>query len=365
MDIDISNINLVLIFAGVMAGAIVLYFWNFWKNPGQQINTIASIVTVIGVLGTFVGIAIGLYYFDTSNIEESVPKLLDGLKVAFATSILGIFLSIGLKCYALYRIKKKPALAGKTVDDLAGLLREILDVEEKGGNDARATLHAIERSLTGDGGSTVLTQLQEVSGKQDALIGSLKEEGYKTRDTLSGKQDDLISSFNKMAENDTKAFDELKALGYETKDSLHAIERSLTREGDSTVLTQLQEVSDKQGELISSFDKFAERMAKDNTNALIKALAGVIKDFNDKIKEQFGDNFKELNEAVGKINEWQEQYRQQMDELAKQFQVAAESLEKSRKSLEVITELSNAIPSVAAKLDPILGTVEDKMPHLW
>ena len=57
-------------------------------------------------------------------------------------------------------------------------------------------------------------------------------------------------------------------------------------------------------------------MADNNTKALIEALESVMRDFNAKINEQFGDNFKQLNEAVGRINDWQEQYRQQMDELA-------------------------------------------------
>ena len=288
MNIDISNMNLVLIFAGFMAGAIVY----FWKIRGQQINTIASVVTVIGVLGTFVGIAIGLYNFDTSNIEESVPKLLDGLKIAFATSILGVFLSIILKCYALYERKRQAGrektYSGATIDDLAGLLRDILAVEQEEGNETRDTLRAIERSLTGEGDSTVLTQLQ------------------KLRTTISDKQDDLIRSFN----------------------------------------------------------EFAARMAENNTNALIEALEGVMRDFNAIINEQLGDNFRQLNEAVGKLNDWQKQYHQQMEELAAEFRIAAESIETSRQSLEVITERSNTISSAAEKLDPILQALQHQIQQL-
>jgi len=41
-------------------------------------------------------------------------------------------------------------------------------------------------------------------------------------------------------------------------------------------------------------------MAENNSKALIEALQEVIRDFNAKINEQFGENFKQLNEAVGK-----------------------------------------------------------------
>jgi len=42
---------------------------------------------------------------------------------------------------------------------------------------------------------------------------------------------------------------------------------------------------------------------------LVEALRDVIHDFNNKITEQFGDNFKELNEAVGRLLIWQEDYK--------------------------------------------------------
>ena len=131
------------------------------------------------------------------------------------------------------------------------------------------------------------------------------------------------------------------------------------------MLTQLQELrttfSKKQDDLIGTFNEFATQMAENNTKALIEALEEVMRDFNAKISEQFGDNFKQLNEAVGRINEWQEQYRQQMDKLAAEFRIAAASIEKSRESLEIIAARSDAIVSSAAKLDPILEAIQHQI----
>lgn len=47
-------------------------------------------MTALGILGTFVGVVIGLLHFDTTNIEHSIPVLLGGLKTAFITSIVGM-----------------------------------------------------------------------------------------------------------------------------------------------------------------------------------------------------------------------------------------------------------------------------------
>ena len=94
--------NGIIIATFVLMFFVFLYFWKLQKHT----ELIASIVTVIGVLGTFVGIAYGLYMFDVQNIESSIPNLLGGLKIAFITSIGGITLSIVLKSRAAMQHRK-------------------------------------------------------------------------------------------------------------------------------------------------------------------------------------------------------------------------------------------------------------------
>jgi len=61
-----------------------------------------STLATIGVLGTFYGIYLGLLEFDVKDIDGSIPKLLDGLKLAFVTSILGMGLGIVHKTITNY-----------------------------------------------------------------------------------------------------------------------------------------------------------------------------------------------------------------------------------------------------------------------
>lgn len=56
-------------------------------------------------------------------------------------------------------------------------------------------------------------------------------------------------------------------------------------------------------------------MAQDGSTALIDALREVIRDFNTKISEQFGENFKHLNASVEKLVIWQQQYKNELDNL--------------------------------------------------
>ena len=66
----------------------------FTRNINKRewiINRAPSLLTSLGLFGTFWGVAEGLGYFNAHDIDASVITLLDGMKLAFWTSILGMF----------------------------------------------------------------------------------------------------------------------------------------------------------------------------------------------------------------------------------------------------------------------------------
>ncbi len=135
---------------------------------------------------------------------------------------------------------------------------------------------------------------------------------------------------------------------------LARIEKALCGEGETTLLTQIQRLRtsfvDKQDELITSFNEFARKVADNNSKALIEALTQVMQDFNVKINEQFGDNFKRLNEAVGKILEWQQEYGRQVDLMVKQIETTASAVDKSAETLALIISEANSFTATAGDL---------------
>lgn len=66
----------------------------------KWIDQLPSMISSLGVLGTFTGIAIGLTFFDPYDISESIPQLLEGLKTAFYTSLCGMAGSMILTRFA-------------------------------------------------------------------------------------------------------------------------------------------------------------------------------------------------------------------------------------------------------------------------
>ncbi len=63
----------------------------------DRMNQVAGVMTGLGILGTFVGLSLGLQNFNTgttAEITNSIEPLMSGIKVAFHTSIYGLVFSL-------------------------------------------------------------------------------------------------------------------------------------------------------------------------------------------------------------------------------------------------------------------------------
>ena len=123
--------------------------------------------------------------------------------------------------------------------------------------------------------------------------------------------------------------------------SMKNLAKSISGDNEGSLLNQMvllrSHLSDKFDMLNLEFRQFAKLQAENNTKALVEAIREVIGDFNAKINEQFGENFKELNNAVGDLVTWQENYKTILERSHKQFAIAIESIESSKSMLEEIS----------------------------
>lgn len=229
----------------IIISILILISPYIFRNKFSK-NQLGSIALAAGITGTFYGIFIGLLQFDTTDIESSVPELLDGLKTAFITSLAGLFANLIVKIFPSLYFISDPV--------------ESDDVGEE-----------------------------------------------------------IIKALNSMEQ-------ESKNVG----NSINELTKSITSDKDTSLVTQLQKIrttnSDGFEEMNRSFEEFAEKVVADNTQSLIDALTGVMKDFNTKINEQFGDNFKELNSAVKLMVEWQKENKVQIEKLIETYSTILSNL---------------------------------------
>ena len=76
----------------VIAVLIILSFFAYYLSKFTPDNAVYSptILTTLGIFFTFFGIALGLWNFDSKNIEASIPSLLASLRTAFWASVVGV-----------------------------------------------------------------------------------------------------------------------------------------------------------------------------------------------------------------------------------------------------------------------------------
>jgi ABC-type transporter Mla subunit MlaD len=143
--------------------------------------------------------------------------------------------------------------------------------------------------------------------------------------------------------------------------AINGLQKSLAGQEDGSLLSQFklmrQEQNDQLVTLRSSFDAFADKMAADGSKALIDALREVIQDFNAKISEQFGENFKQLNQAVEKLVIWQAQYRDELDKMQAVQQNIAIDLQQSAQGMSVIAQRTDSFTEAAVNLEQLIRSL--------
>ncbi len=182
--------------------AVMTVYALISRRPGVAINA-PSILTSLGIFGTFLGITIGLAGFDPGNVADSVGYLFGGIKLAFWTSVAGILGGILVKFRHLFmfgasdtgeRVSLKDLIAAMrgveaslTDDKKSPLLASLRDLQEESRDQARDQAETLRTSL-----DEVTRAVQSADARDQALLDQLKK-----MDSASG------AGFDKLAQATT------------------------------------------------------------------------------------------------------------------------------------------------------------------
>jgi len=299
----------IVIIAVLFFGAIFLGWRGIWK--GLVVYT-PNLLTSLGILGTFVGIVVGLMGFDPGDIDHSISGLLEGLKTAFITSLAGMFSSILFKVLSTtpMLLPKKDAASGKDI------------------------------------GPALVQAMEEQARQLEAL-----------RSAIAGEEESSLAGQIKLFRSD--ANDHARETQRQLKEGVEQI----------TALRELSQVQREHfdqfaGRLWQQMEAFAEMLSKSATEQVINALKEVIVDFNKNLTEQFGDNFKALDASVKRLVEWQENYRQQLEQMKEQYQQGVAAITTTEASLAHISEESQKIPVVMGQLSEVVQVNQHQIQEL-
>lgn len=132
-------------------------------------------------------------------------------------------------------------------------------------------------------------------------------------------------------------------------------EAGATRE----VVRKVEELIDetKSGFKITNYnlEQALKKLSEGATAQIIQALEGVISDFNNNLKEQFGENFKQLNEAVLRLLDWQENYSVHVENSTEQLNEATSNI---KRAIEATVESATAIETIKDSIDKVMSTAK-------
>jgi F0F1-type ATP synthase membrane subunit b/b' len=273
----------------------MLAFATFQASRGRHsrfLEHAPNLMTSVGIIGTFTGIVIGLIAFNVDKIDASIPALLEGLKTAFMTSLVGMLAAVSFKGLDSFWFAQK-----REEDEAPSSVTpsHVLGAIESGNKH----LISVRDALSQDNDSSLTGVLQRMRGE----MRDRADDEKKTREVF-------------------------------------------------------------QGQLFEEMRNFAELLSKSATETVIEALKEVIVDFNKNLTEQFGENFKRLDDSVQKLVIWQEQYMQQLEQMSVQYSEGVKAIDATKVAVEDISEKSASIPESMQRMQTVLEVNQHQIQEL-
>ena len=423
--------------------AILFYFGVIKKDKGVLC---ANFIATLGMIGTFWGIYWGLQDFNAENITDSIPTLLEGMKTAFMTSLVGMGVSLLLKSINSFRKNDENEIDKDSTEEL---LKEILKRDTQQATKLNSTLeklvnysyninnHLIDLyttiSTNVNHTKTIADEIVKIETHQKNLsvqIAEIEKNLKKSNDlnlinyekiinysydinnylknistsiskelenaknivatinSIATQQGNIEAGVTKISNGISNIDRNIENLNLNVEEKGKAVKENLVnieinqnylqgtidnyaKKADINIedlingLNSFAERNDIHNqELIGEFRDFAKTMAENNNKAFIQALNESMKDLNAQLTEQFGENFKELNRAVFKLVEWQENYKNTVIEVTETQKMIFTGIDKMKDDINSFADTGAKIVIIAENLNDTINNTNKQSAEL-
>ena len=349
----ITYISLIVI---IITFLICIFYVRRQKSIGalitkqRWIEQLPSMISTLGVLGTFAGITIGLLYFDTEHLDASIPLLLSGLKTAFFTSLAGMIGSLFL----------------------SRQVNAALDEKDGGMSDINMAAGQICKAV--DAMNTTTKEAFEELRNQNKQQLEAQLHFYRTiSETVSSLTKDIgeLKGFSKKFDNVdavTTSINNFVGECLEITSGIAGVQNEISDEikNFSMVLrSEVDEIEEKMKEtnnlLVGKFDEFSKLLKKSNTEALVDVMKNVTAEFqkqmNSLINKLIQENFDQLNKSVESLNIWQQENKEMISSLTKQYKEMAANFEQTSTTLTKVSDDTRLLVSDGGKLRQLIDAL--------
>ena len=211
---------------------------------------------------------------------------------------------------------------------------------------------------------SVRTGVEALSNISDSVlqsIGHIEETAVTQKEAMQSVQ----KNANEIAENThhlSEILDVVSGMS-STQDQMNDQVQKLKDILDSEV-DQIERSMDKTNSLLErKFDEFTELLKKSNTEALVEVMKEVTAEFQKQmdalISKLIQENFDQLNKSVERLNQWQQENKEMIASLTKQYKEMATNFETTSESLTRVKDDTESLVSEGGKLRKIVDSLNE------
>ena len=196
------------------------------------------------------------------------------------------------------------------------------------------------------------TSLNELGNNTNSMlisIGNIEANGEaqkKSNTEMINYIGEIVDATSAMVSTDENIAENVKSLGTKLHDEVVEIEDKMN---ETNVL------------LSNKFDEFTELLKKSNTEALVEVMKKVTEEFqkqmNSLINKLIQENFDQLNKSVEKLNQWQQENKEMISSLTKQYKQMATEFEGTSTTLTAVGKDTKNLVSDGGKLKQLIESL--------
>ena len=371
----------------------------------NQVDFWPSVLTSLGVLGTFYGISSGLWQFDPENLNDSIPNLLEGLTTAFFTSIIGMASSMGINWW-INRITDKDEnehpsemnevasriceAVSKMSAQLAATMEQLnkrIEQQEQRQTMFYNTMVArmdkpiseVQQSLNEAGAAVggVLASMTNVQASLDNLTQSVNGlplpmqailtsvDGIKPHieastqgiSNLQSKMDDALGHLASQDGRLESIADSAQATKYAVDGLSGQLHAEVENVGQMMVATNAL--------LTQKFDEFSDLLQKSNTESLVKVMEAATKEFQktmgELVQKLVQENFDQLNQSVERMNTWQQENKEMISQLTDRYKAMNEAFQQTSTVFGSVAQYAETLSGASGTLARLVTELQKVM----
>ncbi len=316
----------------------------------------SSIMVGLGLLGTFLGLTIGVTHFDsasTDTIKESINSLLGGMGSAFMTSIVGMSASLlftVVESYIFSSFKRKLLRVNMLLNDTYFISDDeyYISQQRKLQDEFRGMFHEYFTYKTAEGNVATVGNAMKVvvdnSGEQTKSLSNLT---VGLTDAIAELIDEkLISGFDSGMQ---PVLNGLKDISTE-------------------VSRRLDNVAEKLDGLSKQMDSPAQDATQVAIERLEEAFSNIMSDFNNKVANSANQSMEVITDRLLKASEGFKDYENSMNTMSQSSQDSLQQLieeikelavQNSKQDRAVVTHLQDEVKITTETMNKAAASIEE------